>query len=334
VVYVRGQNASMITTVVGSYPKVPNRPRPARLRNAINRFDRGEITEEELHQVEDEVTVEVLKEQADAGLDLITDGQIRWEDEQTYLTRKLAGVSIDGLTRWFDTNMYYRQPVIEASLAWREPITLQDYHFAVEHSSRPVKPVLTGPYTLTRLSRNGAYDSLEGCVLALAEALNQEARALQQAGASFIQFNEPAILRHKEDLPLLRAASERLLQGVDVETAVYLYFGDVAGIYPQVLDLPFDLIGLDFVMGAANYQLLRQSPFTKKLGLGLMDARNTKLEQVEDIVDKIRLASAFVPPNRIHVSPSAGLEFLPREVAQAKLVRMVEGVRRAEEVLS
>ena len=79
----------MIITVVGNYPKIPNRPRPARLRNAIARLDRGEITREELAKVEDEVTIEVLKEQADAGIELVTDGQIRWEDEQTYLAGKL-----------------------------------------------------------------------------------------------------------------------------------------------------------------------------------------------------------------------------------------------------
>src|SRR3990172_12184222 len=113
----------MIATVVGSYPKIPNLPRPARLRNAINRFDRGEMTEEELRRVEDEVTVEVLQEQAEAGLDLVTDGQIRWEDEQTYLARRLSGISLNGLIRWFDSNMYYRQPVVEGAAARREPIT-------------------------------------------------------------------------------------------------------------------------------------------------------------------------------------------------------------------
>src|SRR3990170_2294351 len=107
----------MIASAVGSYPKVPNLPRPARLRNTINRFDRGQITEEELRQVEDEVTVEALQEQAEAGLDLVTDGQIRWADEQTYLARRLAGCSLSGLIRWFDTNMYYRQPVVEAAIA-------------------------------------------------------------------------------------------------------------------------------------------------------------------------------------------------------------------------
>lgn len=323
----------MICTVVGSYPKTPNRPRPARLRNAINRFDRGEITEAELRQVEDEVTREVIQEQVEAGLDLITDGQIRWEDEQTYIARRLSGISINGLIRWFDSNMLYRQPVIEGPVAWREPITVADFRFAVANSPRPVKAVLTGPYTLARLSRNEAYDSFETLVLDFALALNQEARAVQDAGATFIQFNEPAILQHKEDFPLLRSAFDRLVSGLTVERAVYFYFGDLDGIYPQVLELPVELVGLDFVAGERNYQLLHRTPFTRKLGAGIIDARNTRMETVDQIVGRLRDLARFVPPDRIHVSPSAGLEFLPREVAEAKLRRMVEGVRKAEEAL-
>jgi 5-methyltetrahydropteroyltriglutamate--homocysteine methyltransferase len=323
----------MIATVVGSYPKIPNRPRPARLRNAIARFDRGDITREELDKVADEVTIEALQEQAEAGLDLVTDGQIRWEDEQTYLARKLSGVSINGLIRWFDTNMYYRQPVIEGSISWNEPITVRDYTFAVEHSAKPVKPVLTGPYTLARLSVDQHYGSVEKLATALAEALNQEAKALQQAGATFIQFNEPAVLTHKDDFPDFAALSRRLVDGLNVETAVYFYFGDVDGIYPQLLDLPFDLIGLDFVMGAANEGLLHRSPFTKKLGLGIVDARNTRLESPGQIADRIKSLAGNLPPDHIHVSPSAGLEFLPREVAQEKLRNLAQGVRQAEGVL-
>ncbi len=323
----------MIATVIGSYPKIPNRPRPARLRNAINRFDRGEISEEELHRVEDEVTIEVLQEQAEAGLDLVTDGQICWEDEQTYLARKLSGVSIDGLIRWFDTNMYYRQPIIEGAVAWREAITVRDYTFAVEHSAKPVKAVLTGPYTLARLSVDQHYRSVEALATALAEALNQEAKALQEAGATFIQFNEPAILKQKEDFADFADACRRLVDGLTTETALYLYFGDVDGIYPQILDLPFHLIGLDFVTSAKNESLLRRTPFTKKLGLGIIDARNTRLESPEQIVERIRTLGDGVAPDQIHVSPSAGLEFLPREVAQEKLRRLAQGVRQAEAVL-
>jgi 5-methyltetrahydropteroyltriglutamate--homocysteine methyltransferase len=323
----------MLTTVVGNYPKIPNRPRPAKLRNAINRFDRGEISAEELRAVEEEVTREVIDEQVGAGLDLITDGQIRWEDEQTYVARRLKGVSINGLVRFFDTNTYYREPVIEGSLGWTGPITVADYRFAADYSPRPLKAVLPGPYTLARLSRDEHYQSLEGCVMAYAEAIQQEARALQEAGAPVIQLNEPAILKHKADFPLFQRAIQRALEGVSAQRALYLYFGDIDGLYPQVLDLPIDVLGLDFTMGARNYEVLKTAPFTKSLGLGLVDARNTKMESMEQIVEGLRRVQEVVPLERVHLSPSCGLEFLPREVAQAKLARMVEGARRAQEVL-
>ena len=324
----------MLTTVVGNYPKIPNRPRPARLRNAINRFDRGEIGVEELRAVEDDATREVIDEQVGAGLDLITDGQIRWEDEQTYVARRLGGVSINGLIRFFDNNTYFREPVINGPLAWTEPITVADFRFASQYSPRPVKAVLPGPYTLARLSRDEHYHSLERCVMAYAEALNREGLALQEAGAAFIQLNEPAILRHKLDFLVFRRAIERTLEGVNAERALYLYFGDVDGLYPQVLDLPVDVLGLDFVAGARNFEVLRTAPFTRTLGLGLVDARNTRMESVEQIVEGLRRVQPLVPLDRVHLSPSCGLEFLPREVAEAKLMRMVEGAHRAQEVLA
>ena len=322
----------MIATVVGSYPKIPNRPRPAKLRNAINKLDRGELTARDIRKIEDEVTIEVLQEQAEAGLDFVTDGQVRWEDEQTYLMRNLGGVSINGLIRWFDTNMYYRQPIIEGPIAWREPATVAGYKFAVEHSAKPVKAVLTGPYTLARLSVDKHYGSTAAAAMALAEAINQEAQALQQAGASFIQFNEPAITQHKDDIKDFTKVAQRVLDGLNVETALYIYFGDAEGIYPQVLDLPFDLIGLDFCTNARNDALVQKSPPTKKLGLGIVDSRNSKLETAEQIAGRIRTLGRGVSPDNIHVSPSMGLEFLPREVAQEKLRRLVQAVRQAEAV--
>ena len=149
----------MLTTVVGSYPKIPNRPRPARLRAAIARFERGEIGEDELRRVEDEVTIEVIQEQVEAGIDIVSDGQIRWEDDQTYFARRMDGFTIDGLIRYFDTNTYYRQPVVTGAVQWQQPITVEDYRFAAAHSQRPVKALVTGPYTLAALSTNEHYDS-------------------------------------------------------------------------------------------------------------------------------------------------------------------------------
>jgi 5-methyltetrahydropteroyltriglutamate--homocysteine methyltransferase len=323
----------MIATVVGSYPKIPNRPRPATLRNAINKLDRGEITEADLQRIQDAVTIEVLQEQAEAGLDLVTDGQVRWDDEQTYLARKLSGISIQGLIRWFDTNMYYRQPFIEGPVAWQSPITVRDYTFAIEHSNKPVKAVLTGPYTLARLSVDKHYGSVGAAALALAEALNHEARALQAAGARFIQFNEPAIVRHKDDYADFVQACRALVGGLNVETALYLYFGDADGLYPQILELPFDLIGLDFCVNDVNEHLLQRTPFTKKLGLGIIDARTSKLETAEQLSERIRALSHGLAPDDVHVSPNMGLEFLPREVAQEKLRRMAQAVRHVEAVL-
>jgi len=324
----------VLTTVVGNYPKIPDRPRPPRLRSAIARFDRGEIAADELRRVEDEVTVEVLQEQADAGVDIITDGQIRWEDDQTYFARRMEGFSIDGLIRYFDTNMYYRQPVVEGPVRWREPIATRDYEFATVQSPVPVKALVTGPYTLAALSANNHYGSLRELVLALAAELRNEVLALERAGAPIIQVNEPAILQQKEDFPLLRQALETMMDGVRTEAHLYTWFGDIEGLYPQILELPFAAIGLDFVKCPANWDVIARQPFSKKLGLGIVDARNTRLESVDEIVGAIRRASAMVAGDRIYVNPSCGLEYLPREVAQAKLRRMVEGVRQAQEVVA
>jgi len=96
--------------------------------------------------------------------------------------------------------------------------------------------------------------------------------------------------------------------------------------------LPFAAIGLDFVRGPANWDVIARQPFTKKLGLGIIDARNTRLESVDEIVSAVRRASALVAADMTYVNPSCGLEYVPREVAQAKLARMVQGVRQAQEV--
>ena len=135
----------MITTVVGNYPKIGPGTKAPRLRNAINQLDRGRITEEELRRVEDEVTREVIQEQIDAGIDLVTDGQIRWDDGQTYFARGIKGFSINGLIRYFDSNTYYRHPVPEKALESQGPIAVKDYEFAVANSARPAKAVITGP---------------------------------------------------------------------------------------------------------------------------------------------------------------------------------------------
>ena len=322
----------MRATAVGSYPKIPNRPRPARLRQAIARRERGEITDDELRHVQDDVTIEVIGEQVEAGLDLVADGQIRWDDDQTYVAQRLRGFEIGGLERYFDTNTYYRQPQVTGPVGWTAPMLVADYEFAARHSEKPVKALLTGPYTLAALSTDSHYSDPRKLVMDLAAALNQEAKALAAAGAPFLQLNEPAILKHKDDAQLFLEAIARTLDGVDTETSLYTWFGDASGILPALLELPVDVLGLDFVWGLGNWEALRRGSFDKALGFGIVDARNTRLEPAEEIAESIRRVSEVVPAERLYVNPSCGLEYLPREVAFEKLKRTVEGVRRAEAV--
>jgi 5-methyltetrahydropteroyltriglutamate--homocysteine methyltransferase len=322
------------TTVVGNYPKIGPGARAPSLRAAIQRYQAGRISEDDLQGVAAQVTREVLADQAKAGLDVVTDGHIRWDDPYTYFASKIDGFDLNGLIRYFDSNTYFRQPVAERKLEWTGPITVSDYRFAAENSAKPVKAVVVGPYTLARQSSRPHYNRLQEVVMDLASILNREARALADAGAPLVQFDEPAILRHKDDFPMFKEAMSRLVDGVSSKTALYAYCGDISGLAKEFLSLPFDVIGLDFVTGPTNFDLLSEFPSDKELGLGIVDARNTKLETVDEIVDQIRRASNSVGLDRIDVSPSCGLEFLPRANAYGKLVRMVEGVARAQEVLS
>lgn len=324
----------IISTVVGNYPKTPDAPKPQKLRSALHRFDKGEITKEELGRIEDEVTKEVIDEQIEAGIELVSDGQIRWDDAQTYFAQKIKGFSINGLLRYFDSNMYYRQPVVDEPLKWQERILLEDYRYARKISSVPVKVVITGPLTLARLSQDKSYNNFENLVLKLAEILNQEAQSLLGENPPLIQFDEPALLTSKKDFSLFKKASALLTQNITSETALYLYFGDVEGLYPEILELPFDTFGLDFVQGGRNWKIIKTAPFTKNLGLGIVDARNTKLERVEYLVAKINHISENFQADKIYVNPSCGLEFLPREIAFKKLKILAEAVTRLKQKLS
>ena len=204
----------MITTVVGNYPKLSTRTGAPSLRRAISQLDTGARTQNELSAVADEVTKEAIREQVEAGLDLVTDGQIRWDDGQTYFAQGIKGFSLGGLLRYFDTNTYFRQPIPEEKLEWQGPITVNDFKAAEQASLKPVKPIITGPFTLGYLSQQGCYGDRASLVLDLANILNQEALALQEAGATIIQFDEPAILRYKQDFSILKEAAGVVTRGL------------------------------------------------------------------------------------------------------------------------
>ena len=232
------KGVSVETTAAGAYPKIGDTTEEQKLRRAFHQFDKDEISEEDLEQVKNEVTELVIREQIDAGIDIITDGLIRWSDPLIYEAARIFGYKISGLLRYFDTNTFYREPIVETRLEYAKPILTADYQFALQHSSKPVKAILTGPYTLAKLSKNTFYREFRQLAFDLAHVIHQETKALEEAGAKYIQFDEPALLSHKEDLKLFFQMYEIVTAQLSgSEKTVFFNFGNLEGIYPKILEL-------------------------------------------------------------------------------------------------
>lgn len=316
-----------LTTAVGSYPKVAERAYSTTLIGAIARWQRKELSEAELEQVFQGITRAVIQEQEQAGLDLLTDGQIRWEDLVTPIARRLEGVEINGLARWYNNNVYYRRPVIHTALRWRGPILVEEYRFAAGCTKHPVKAVLPGPSTFAAMSEDRHYKHARKLTLAVAEILNAEATALAQAGAPVIQFDEPSIGCGATNLALAVEALNVATRGVTARTAVYTYFGSLDGALSRLMRARVDVIGVDVVSDPRTLAALKRVAVTKTLALGCLDARNTKLESVTELHALFAVVRRMIPRGTLYVNPNCGLEFLPHTQAQAKLRRLTEAVR-------
>ncbi|MBI4609637.1 MAG: methylcobamide--CoM methyltransferase [Candidatus Rokubacteria bacterium] len=314
----------LVLTSVGSYPRIGDAPELQRHRRAYAQWERKEISEEAFRKVEDEVTAEVIREQIEAGVELVTDGQVRWYDPYSHLARGLEGVEINGLLRLFDTNFYFRQPVVKGPIRRKGPILRREYEFARSVSSQPVKPVLTGPYTLARGSvLEGGYRAFPALAMAYAEVLAEEVRDLAGAGASLIQVDEPAIVRYPEDVGLLQEALTSVARARGpARLILHVSFGDVAPLYRDLQALPADVLSLDFSYSPKLPRLVAEAGSSKPLGLGLIDGRNTRLETPEMVFPILDRVLPKLPGGAAYLSPTCGLEFLPRDRARAKLETM------------
>lgn len=320
-------------TVVSHYPKIGDTPEEQLLRRSLAQYDRKEILEADLERVKDEVTRQVIQEQIEAGVEVVTDGQIRWDDPLTYLARKIEGFKLSGLLRYFDTNTFYRQPICQAALEAPESLVVKDFQFANAISSAPVKALLTGPYTIAKLCRDEHYKDLEAFALALAEILGEETQRLARVGAAVVQFDEPALLRSKKEWAIFKKIWEKLASYFpeDLETILFFNFGGLKGLYPQVLELPVTTLGMDLTAESENWKLLERTAFTKKLVAGIVDARNTKMETEEGLHASLEKLLNVVSAEDLSVAPNYGLEFLPRESARRKLANLSKVVREFRE---
>jgi 5-methyltetrahydropteroyltriglutamate--homocysteine methyltransferase len=188
--------------------------------------------------------------------------------------------------------------------------------------------VVTGPFTLAGLSLDEHYGDPRAFIGALTVAMNQELQALSKAGARMVQIDEPVLTRQELDAAYVGQVLDQLVEGVTSEVWVALYMGPVSQLLDQIGEWPVAGVWLDCVSDPRAVTELAAKPLggEKKLGLGLIDARNTKLERPGDITRSLNLVTQKTPVDRLAVTTSAGLEFLPRDRAQEKLRLMSEAV--------
>lgn len=313
----------IILTSSGSYPRIGEGEPGQRLRKAYTEFEQGKRTGAELQKIERELTSEVISLQAKAGLELVTDGQIGWYDPISHFLGKTEGVEIDGLFRFFDTNFYYRQPIIMGKVKWKAPIVLDEFLFAKSVSPLPVKPVITGAYTLGRLSVDRYYNDFPKLLNDITEVIAREVELLADKGAEIIQIDEPAIVRNPTDILLLGRELDLIIKYKGgAQIALYTYFGDTANIYQELQSLPIDILGLDFTYSQRLPEVIASLENKKVLGLGLIDGRNTKMESEEDIFPILSQIMPAIGAGNCYLNPSCGLEYLPWDRAFHKLENM------------
>ena len=316
------------TTTVGSFPKPPY------LLEARRKWLRGQIEPEALRELERQATREWIQRQEELGLDVLVDGEMYRGDMVAYFADELEGFAIAGLVRSYG-NRYYPKPVVTGPVGRKRPITVDWFRFAQSLTGKPVKGMLTGPYTIAEWSFNEYYPTRRELVMELARAIHEEAVDLERAGARFIQIDEPAIhTRPDEDFDLAREAMEIVTEGLSAYTITHVCYGDVPRIYPKMLDLPVHQI--DLALKNEDFALLevfRKHPFTKDIGLGVIDAHSHRVESPEEVLDGIRRSLAVFAPDQVYVSPDCGLKTRTTEEAVGKLRSMVEGARRAREEL-
>jgi 5-methyltetrahydropteroyltriglutamate--homocysteine methyltransferase len=214
-------------------------------------------------------------------------------------------------------------------------MTVEWYKFAQGLTKKPVKGMLTGPYTMTDWSFNEHYPSRKDTIMAFAEVIREEAEDLQRAGAQYIQIDEPALSTRPDELPIAIEAMHRVTDGLTVKTISHMCYGDFPSIYPGLLQLPVDQLDLE----AANndyalLDLIKTHPFTKEIALGVLDSHDHRIESKDEVAAGIRRALTVLKPEQVTVDPDCGLKTRTWEEAEGKLAVLMAAVREVREELA
>jgi 5-methyltetrahydropteroyltriglutamate--homocysteine methyltransferase len=310
------------TTSVGSFPK------PEYLTKARAAHSKGTLSDDELYKLEMQATKETIALQEELGIDILVDGEMYRGDMATYFAENMDGFEISGLVRSYG-NRYYRKPIITGEIKRPRPITIERWKTAQALTKKPMKAILTGPYTMMDWSFDEHYPSRREACLALARALHLEVKDLEAAGATHIQIDEPAISVRVDEFDVAIEAMKIVTEGIKVKTYTHICYGTFELIYPRMLDLAVDQIDLE--MACRNFDLLdhfAKTPFTKEIGFGVTDVHSHKTESADFIADGLRRALKYIPADRLYVDPDCGLKTRTWDEAKAKLEVMMKAVKQ------
>lgn len=309
----------MKTTVIGAFPKISDEHQE--LRRALHRHDRGELDGDGLSGVLDDSTRWAMGELEWAGVDVVNDGQIRWDDLLAPFARAWDGCDRGPLERFYDNNTYFRQPVITGPITTEGTTLVRDFEFARGIARGQLKAAVCGPLTFATLAEDRYYRSLEDRTLAVADAIASEIRGLGAAGADLVDIEEPALVAHPEHFALARAAVERLA-AAGVPLALQAYFFPVDPLLDALAAFPVAQVGID-VRSRETGVLEKLNALRQTVVLGVVDARNTRVETEGELVGLIEAALRQIPADYLWLAPTTGLEYLPHDVAVQKLKALV-----------
>jgi 5-methyltetrahydropteroyltriglutamate--homocysteine methyltransferase len=318
------------TAVVGSYSM------PGWLERVKNDYLLRRLSRHDLDEIHDAVVKAAIKDQEAAGVDLVSDGELRRDNMIDHFTTRLPGVAIDHASKKFYYDFY--DCAVRGRLPSGSLGLVDEFRFLRRFTDRAAKISVTGPLSLVKRIRNEHYPSEEALALDVARVMNLELRELARAGAAHIQIDEPYYSGFPEDLPWGIRAINALVEGVEARISLHVCYGNRYGkpawegtyryLFPAILEARVHQLTLEFARrGEEDVRLFKEydSPFA--LGLGVIDVKSHDVETPALVAERIRVALELVPSARLQVNPDCGLVHLPRDVAFAKLAAMVEGTR-------
>ena len=336
------------TTLVGSYPQpdwlIDRAKLAGRLPPRVRANELWRVAPEWLEQAQDDATVLAIRDQERAGLDIITDGEMRRESYSNRFATALEGVDVDNPGTALDRSGHPNPvPRIVGKIRRRHAVEVRDVAFLRANTNRKIKITVPGAFTMAQQAQNDFYKDEVELAMDYAAAVNEEIKDLFTAGADVVQIDEPYMqARPAKARQYGVQVLNRALSGVTGTTAVHICFGYAAIIHqrppgysflPELEDADVQQISIETAQSHLDCSVLAALP-SKIIMLGVLDLSDMSVERPAIVADRIRRALPHVDANRIVVAPDCGLKYLPRDIAFAKMQAMVEGALLVRNELS